>query len=81
MKKFYENRFRECPCHNCICIPACRQRWFQPMLRSCESICDYLYNDPKSGTDPDLVDDYYDRMQTARMIIFSDLYRREKAFL
>jgi hypothetical protein len=71
----YEDRLNECPCNKCLCIPVCRSRWFQTMVRNCELVQDYLYNDPECGKNPYNGDDYYDRMQITRMILFRSEYR------
>jgi hypothetical protein len=68
-RKIYRNKLHECPCHDCICVPICKQRWFQPMLRQCEKIRDYLYNETTTNGE-----DYYDRMQVTRVALFKELY-------
>ena len=36
---------RDCPCYECICVPICRRKEFTPLLKECQPLSYFYYNE------------------------------------
>jgi len=65
----------ECPCHNCICVPICRQKEYFRLIDDCELLLKLLYKSTtidsrnRKKDYPGMISEVYKELQPHHWII------------